>query len=368
MTKEHISSIIDSLNVSHSLTISESKDLLEALVSPFIESEKNKGFLQESDRLELVEYLRDLAQKTAVSVYGKKVFMRGLIEFTNYCKNNCLYCGIRGQNKNAERYRLTKDDILECCSLGYAEGIRTFVMQGGEDGFFTKEVYCDIVQSIKNQYPDCAVTFSVGEKSREEYESYKEAGVNRFLLRHETANEGHYAKLHPKSMSLKNRLQCLRQLKEIGFQTGTGFMVGSPGQTIDTLVQDLEFIQSLHPEMLGIGPFLAHVDSIFSNEANGSVDATLILISILRLLEPSALIPATTALGTASTDGREQGILCGANVVMPNLSPLEVRKKYLLYNNKISTGDEVLEGIAKLREKIASIGYELTGERGDFRM
>ncbi len=367
MTKESIKHIIDSLNATHTLTILESKELLEALVSPFIEGEKNKSFLQESDRVELVEYLRDLAQKTAVSMYGKKVFMRGLIEFTNYCKNNCLYCGIRSQNKNADRYRLTKDDILKCCELGYEEGIRTFVMQGGEDAFFTQDMFCDIVKTIKETYPECAVTLSVGEKTKEEYESYKKAGTNRFLLRHETANEEHYAKLHPKQMSLQNRLQCLRDLKSIGFQTGTGFMVGSPGQTIETLVQDLAFIQSLHPEMLGIGPFLAHVDSSFANEPNGSVDATLILISILRLLEPRALIPATTALGTASTDGREQGILCGANVVMPNLSPLEVRKKYLLYDNKISTGDEVLEGITKLREKIASIGYELTGERGDFK-
>ncbi len=368
MTKKNeIKTIIDALDKQHTVLEKDIRSILENLVSPYIPNEDTTSQLHVNERLELEEYLRLCAQKKALSVYGNKVYMRGLIEFTNYCKNDCLYCGIRSNNKKAERYRLTKEEILECCRLGYEQGMRTFVMQGGEDGYFTKDKLCDIVKNIKMRYPDCAVTLSVGEKSKEEYEAYKKAGTNRFLLRHETANVAHYSKLHPNAMSLENRMQCLKHLKEIGFQTGTGFMVGSPGQTIETLCQDLIFIQSLHPEMLGIGPFLAHADSIFSNEPNGSVNATLIMISMLRLLEPNALIPATTALGTASTDGREQGILSGANVVMPNLSPLSVRKKYLLYDNKISTGDEVIEGIHNLRKKIASIGYELTGERGDFK-
>lgn len=374
--KEESKSIIDSLHKTHRLSFDDSIRLLKALCSVEFATTKlpdspdsfcDVDCLNETDRAELCEYLHSLAREQAVHVYGKKVYMRGLIEFTNYCKNDCLYCGIRRGNRNADRYRLTKDEILHCCDLGHEIGIRTFVLQGGEDVYFTREVLCDIVAAIKLKYTDSAVTLSVGEKDEKTYRAYKAAGVDRYLLRHETANARHYAKLHPSELRLENRLNCLKTLKDLGFQTGTGFMVGSPFQTVNTLAEDLAFVQKLAPQMIGIGPFVAHCDSIFANEKNGSVELTLLLLSILRLLLPNALIPATTALGTISSDGREMGILSGANVVMPNLSPMSARKKYLLYDNKISTGDEVLEGVSKLTEKIASIGYVLTGERGDYK-
>ena len=297
--------------------------------------------------------------------YGKDVYIRGLIEFTNYCKNDCYYCGIRRSNQNASRYRLDEAEILECCLLGYELGFRTFVLQGGEDGHFSDERLVKLVQAIKKAHPDCAVTLSVGEKSYESYKRFHEAGADRYLLRHETANAEHYGKLHPDSLSLENRKQCLWDLKQIGYQVGCGFMVGSPYQTAEYLAEDMMFIRELEPQMVGIGPFISHKDTPFAEESSGTLELTLYMLGLLRLMLPKVLLPATTALGTIHPKGRELGILAGANVVMPNLSPMGVREKYLLYNNKIATGDESAEGLENLKKRMKHIGYEIVVSRGD---
>ncbi len=297
--------------------------------------------------------------------YGNSVYMRGLIEFTNYCKNNCYYCGIR-RGARAERYRLTKEEILSCCEKGYRLGFRTFVLQGGEDPFYTDDLICEIVSAIKAAYPDCAVTLSIGEKSRESYEKYYKAGADRYLLRHETANNEHYRKLHPPELSPENRKRCLRDLKDIGYQTGCGFMVGSPYQTAEQLAEDLLFIHELQPHMVGIGPFIPHHDTPFADKAAGTLEMTMLMLGLVRLMLPNVLLPATTALGTIDPKGREKGILAGANVVMPNLSPQSVRKKYLLYDNKICTGDEAAECVECLKRRLVSVGCEIPVDRGDY--
>ena len=288
-----------------------------------------------------------------------------MIEISNYCKNDCIYCGIRRSNQNAERYRLSEEEILSCCESGYALGFRTFVLQGGEDGYYTDDLLEDLLHKIKAAYPDCAITLSLGERSRESYERLYTAGADRYLLRHETANEAHYGKLHPAEMSLKNRKQCLYTLKEIGYQVGCGIMVGSPYQTIDNLVEDLTFMKALNPHMVGIGPFIPQKDTPFGEMEPGSLEMTLFLLAIIRLMLPKVLLPATTALGTIHSRGRELGILAGGNVVMPNLSPVKVRKKYALYDNKICTGEEAAECLGCLGNRMESIGYKLVVSRGD---
>jgi len=307
------------------------------------------------------------ARDTAIKQFGNKIYIRGLIEFTNYCKNDCYYCGIRCGNKNVTRYRLTKEQILSCCAIGYKLGFRTFVLQGGEDPFFSDEVLVDIVSTIKSGHNDCAITLSIGERSYESYKALFAAGADRYLLRHETANADHYGRLHPAILSLSHRLQCLNMLKEIGYQVGTGFMVGSPFQTIDNLIEDLLFIKKFKPEMIGIGPFIPHHDTPFRDKTAGTLEQTLRLIAILRLLLPKALIPATTALGTIDPSGRERGILAGANVVMPNLSPFEARENYSLYDNKLCTNEESAEGLKQLQKRLQQIGYEILVDRGDYR-
>lgn len=339
--------LIDKLSTTHTLSYDEMYQLIE---------HRNE---------ELANYLFEKARQVRILYYGHDVYMRGLIEFTNYCRNDCYYCGIRKSNCNAERYRLTKEQILECCDVGYELGFRTFVLQGGEDGYYTDKILADIVSSIKAKYPDCAITLSLGEKSYESYKLLYEAGADRYLLRHETANAQHYSKLHPPVMSLKNRKQCLYNLKEIGYQVGCGFMVGSPFQTTECLVDDLMFIKELQPHMVGIGPFIPHKDTPFAGKPTGTLELTLFLLGIIRLMLPYVLLPATTALGTIHPKGRELGILAGANVVMPNLSPKEVRSKYLLYDNKICTGDEAAECRMCLTHRIESIGYKLVVSRGD---
>lgn len=313
-----------------------------------------------------LEFARGRARKIAQKHFGNKIYIRGLIEFTNICRQNCYYCGLRAENSKVSRYRLTKEDILSCCDEGYPLGFRTFVMQGGEDLHFDDELMCDIIKSIKARYPDCAITLSIGERSRETYQKYFDAGADRFLLRHETANSEHYAKLHPKNLKLENRKKCLFELKDIGFQTGCGFMVGSPWQTFDTIAEDLLFIHELQPQMVGIGPFIPHKDTPFWDKPHGSLELTLLLLALVRLMLKSVLLPSTTALGTIHPQGREMGILSGANVVMPNLSPLAVRKKYMLYNGKIATGEEAAEGLDHLKNRMQNIGYEITVDRGDF--
>ncbi len=308
--------------------------------------------LLENRDQEIQACLAAKASAVAREHYGNKVFIRGLIEFTNYCRNDCYYCGIRCGNKNADRYRLSIDEITECASYGYDLGFRTIVLQGGEDAFYTDDMMVDIIKSIKKEHPDCAVTLSIGEKSYESYKAFFDAGADRYLLRHETADFGHYAKLHPKNLSPENRQQCLYNLKKIGFQTGAGFMVGSPYQTVENIADDLLFLKKLDPEMIGIGPFIPHKDTLF-------------LLSVIRLMLPTVLLPATTALGTIDPRGREKGILAGANVIMPNLSPVGVRKKYALYDNKICTGEEAAECMNCLKNRMGSIGYEIVTARGD---
>lgn len=331
------------------------------------------GNLSDEELLEVIamngdeasELLRKYADEVRQRVYGKKVFLRGLIEISSYCRNNCLYCGIRCGNKNAQRYRLDREDILSCCENGYQLGFRTFVLQGGEDAFFTDEFLVPLISEIREKYPDCAVTLSLGERSRESYRKLREAGADRYLLRHETASPELYSKLHPAGMTLENRIECLYNLRELGYQVGAGFMVGAPFQTLCNIVEDLRFLQELKPHMIGIGPFIPHHDTPFSSAEGGSLSLTLRLLGILRLMFPEVLLPATTALGTIAPNGRELGLKTGCNVVMPNLSPVMVRKKYDLYDNKISSGEEAAECREGLEKQIISAGYVVSDERGD---
>lgn len=315
----------------------------------------------------LVRNIFEQAREVADGIYGKRVFIRGLIEISSHCKNDCLYCGLRRSQKGAVRYRLTDEQILDCCEKGYRLGFRTFVMQGGEDAWFDDERMVRIVSEVRHRYPDCAITLSLGERSDESYQRLFDAGANRYLLRHETADKEHYEKLHPSDMSFDNRMHCLETLKAIGYQVGCGFMVGSPFQTVETLYKDLQFIRSFQPHMVGIGPFIPAHDTPFADQPQGSVETTLRLLSVIRLIHPHVLLPATTALGTLHPLGRERGIMAGANVVMPNLSPTEHRKDYAIYDNKICTGDEAAECRNCTEYRMRAIGYETTVDRGDYR-
>ncbi len=331
-----------------------------------LEREEFKILLENCDEKEK-EYLFRLARQLREEVYGKEVYTRGLIEFTNYCRNDCYYCGIRRSNENADRYRLSKEEIIACCDEGYELGFRTFVLQGGEDMTYSTADITELIKKIKKNHPDCAITLSIGERSYEDYLEWYQNGADRYLLRHETANEEHYRKLHPEELSLQNRKKCLRELKEIGYQVGAGFMVGSPYQTTDTLIDDLYYLKELQPHMIGIGPFISQQDTPFAEKENGTLEQTLLMLGVLRLMFPNVLLPATTALGTISPTGREQGLMAGANVVMPNLSPVGVRKKYSLYDNKICTGEESAQCAGCLSRRVSSVGYELTVSRGDYR-
>ncbi len=347
--KKSVKELIDKLNKDKSLSLDE----YETVISEYT----NDDLL----------YAKELAEKIRLSVYGNTIYIRGLIEISNYCKNGCLYCGINRANKSCVRYRLTKDEILSCCDYGYELGFRTFVMQGGEDNHFTDEVVCDIVREIKSRYPDCAVTLSLGERSYESYKALYDSGADRYLLRHETADSVHYSKLHPSELTLENRLECLDNLKKIGFQTGCGIMVGSPYQTNKHIAKDLKFIEQFDPHMCGIGPFLPHKDTVFAEFDKGSLELTLFLLSLIRIMKPNILLPSTTALGTLMDGGREMGILHGANVIMPNLSPETAKDKYMLYDNKLRTGLESAEALESLKEKFAAIGYEIVTDRGDYK-
>ena len=348
--KEQILTLIQKLNTQHSLTEEEYAQLI---------AERDE---------EAAEMLADLAVKIRKEIYGTSVYVRGLIEISNICKNDCIYCGIRRSNRSCERYRLTPEQILECADEGYELGFRTYVLQGGEDGYFTDEVVEDLIRRIKEKHPDCAITLSLGERSRESYQRLYDAGADRYLLRHETADKEHYEKLHPKEMSYEHRMQCLKDLREIGYQVGCGFMVGSPYQTNATLAKDLKFIETFKPDMCGIGPFIPHKDTPYKDEPAGTLELTCYLLSIIRLIYPNVLLPSTTALGTIHPLGREKGIQAGANVVMPNLSPVSVRKKYELYDNKICTGEESAQCRSCLNRRMLSVGYEIVTDRGDIKI
>ncbi len=345
----NIQTLINTLAEAHSLSLGQYQELIDVRCP------------------EAAALLADKAVAERVKIYGKDVYVRGLIEISNICKNDCLYCGIRRSNKSCDRYRLSREQIMECAAEGYRLGFRTFVLQGGEDPYFTDDVLCDIVTEIKSQYPDCALTLSMGERSRESYALLRRAGADRYLLRHETADRAHYESLHPAEMSFDNRMRCLRDLRELGYQVGCGFMVGSPNQTSATLANDLKFIEDFKPDMCGIGPFIPHKDTPFKDHPAGTVELTCYLLSVIRLIHPPVLLPATTALGTIHPEGREMGIQAGANVVMPNLSPVSVRKKYELYDNKICTGEESAQCKDCLSARMESVGYHIVTDRGDVR-
>ena len=346
---EHMKELVEKLIAEHRLSIEE----YEALIA--------------GRDPEAAEALAAEAVRLRKAIYGDTVYCRGLIEISNICKNNCLYCGIRRGNADCVRYRLTPEDILTCADEGYTLGFRTFVLQGGEDPYYTDELLCPLIREIKRRYPDCAVTLSLGERSRESYALLREAGADRYLLRHETADRDHYALLHPAEMSWDHRMQCLQDLRDLGYQVGCGFMVGSPYQTDEHLAEDLQFIEAFQPEMTGIGPFIPHEKTPFRDRPAGTLELTCFLLSVIRILCPTTLLPATTALGTIDPLGREKGILAGANVVMPNLSPLSVRKKYMLYDGKICTGDESAQCLSCMAARMTSVGYRLVVDRGDVK-
>lgn len=335
---------------------------------------QNENFITKNDFLLLLQnkdlifnYTKEKANKIRQENFSNKIYVRALIEISNYCKNACFYCGINCKNQNIQRYRLSEQQILECCKTAYNLGFRTFVLQGGEDAFFSDEKICKIIKSIKEKFPDCTITLSLGEKSKESYELLKNSGADRYLLREETANPVHYQKLHPKNMKLENRIECLRTLKNLGFQTGAGFMVGSPFQTLEDIATDLFFIQELKPQMVGIGPFIPHSQTEFANFPQGELKLTLFILSLLRIMNPKVLLPATTALSSINHEGRILGILSGANVVMPNVSPMEQRKYYALYNNKASVNEESAEGLNLLQKQLDKINCKIDFSRGDYQ-
>lgn len=343
------------------------KDLILKLDKEKHLSKKEWTSLFETADDEDMAFARELAQKIAKEQFGNKIYMRGLIEISNICKNDCLYCGIRKSNCNVSRYRMDKADIFECARIGYDRGFRTFVLQGGEDGHFSDEILVEIVSGIKEKYPDCAITLSLGERSRESYEKLFSAGADRYLLRHETATPEHYEKLHPENLSHKTRMDCLKNLKEIGFQTGCGMMIGSPYQTAENLADDMLFLESFRPHMIGIGPFLPAENTPFEKEKAGSLEETLFVLSLVRIMLPPVLLPATTALGTLAKNGRQRAILSGANVMMPNISPTENRKNYSLYNDKIGISEDARKSVENVVNALKEIGYEPTVARGDYK-
>lgn len=331
----------------------------------FLEKKEYKLLIE--NRQECADYLFENARQVRDSVYGNRVYIRGLIEISNHCKNDCLYCGIRRSNRNLARYRLYEDDILNCVKQGYELGFRTFVLQGGEDAYYNDDMLCAVLREIKSLFPDCAVTLSLGERSFESYQKLKAAGADRYLLRHETAAKHHYERLHPPDMSFEHRVQCLKNLKSLGYQTGAGFMVGSPYQTADDLAGEFMFLKAILPEMVGIGPFVPHCDTPFGGFKAGSAELTLFMLALIRLTLPHALLPATTALATVDGRGHENGMNAGANVIMPNLTPENEREKYTLYNNKAHTGADSAEGLALLKQQMSRAGYEIVVDRGDYR-
>ena len=324
--------------------------------------------LNEYENESIREYLFNKSREITDRILGNKIYIRGLIEYSNYCKNDCFYCGIRKSNLKAERYRLNKNEILSCCESGYKLGFRTFVMQGGEDGFYTDDFTEEIIKEIREKYPDCAITLSMGEKNYESYKRFIDAGANRYLLRHESINQKHYSKLHPENLTIENRVKCLENLKKIGYQTGCGFMVGSPFQTMENIAEDIMFIKDFKPEMIGIGPFIPHKDTPFADFKAGDYRLCVFILGILRLINNNALIPATTALNSVNPFGRIEGIKAGANVIMPNLSPEEDRNKYNLYNGKLSTGIEGAESLKLLNDELMAHGFEISYERGDYKI
>lgn len=289
--------------------------------------------------------------------FNGKVYFRALIEISSYCHNGCYYCGLRVGNPLARRYRMSTDQVLRCCEYAASKGYRTFVLQGGEDPIQNDDWMTELVRRVHAEFPECAITLSVGERSDEAYLRFRDAGVDRYLLRHETASPEHYGRLHPASMSLENRKHCLHTLKRLGYQTGAGMMVGSPHQTLQDLVRDLLFLQELGPHMIGVGPFIPAAGTPFENEKSGSISLTLRVLSILRLMFPYANIPSTTALASLQPDGDLLGLAAGANVIMTDFTPPELRAQYAIYDHK-SPSDHDLH-------RYEDAGWVISMERGD---
>lgn len=344
----------------------EIRDLIEKLYQTSVLEESELLYLLENYSKEAAKLLAQRANEVRLKNYGDKVYLRGLVEFTNYCHRHCKYCGIRSENKKVSRYRLLEGEIIDCINRGYELGYRTVVLQGGEDVYYTDDKLVALLERIKDKWPEIAITLSIGEKSYAAYKRYFEAGAERYLLRHETASDALYKSLHP-HMSYENRMRCLSDLKDIGYQVGTGFIVGLPGQTAAHLVQDLMFIKAFKPHMVGIGPFMPQKDTPLGTMPAGTADMTTYLISILRLLQGDLLLPATTSLGSIDPLGREKGLKAGANVVMPNLSPVEVREKYALYDGKVCTGDEAAQCRRCIEKRIEQAGYKVDMGRGDHK-
>ena len=313
------------------------------------------------------EAIEQEATKKRQAAYGNQVYIRGLIELSSFCKQDCYYCGLRRSNSQAQRYRLDDNTVLHQAAQGYDLGVRTFVLQGGEDAYFQDDRLVPLVKKLRERYPDAAITLSLGERSRESYRQLKEAGADRYLLRHETADAMHYRQLHPSDMSWETRRDALHALKDLGFQTGAGMMVGSPGQTSETLAKDLLFLQELRPQMVGIGPFIQAADTPFAEAADGDVELTLYLLNICRLLLPDALIPATTALATKDESARIRALKSSANVLMPNLTPAAQRDSYAIYADKKAVALEAIEGLQDLKQTLALNHLELNLSRGDYK-
>ena len=341
----------------------EAERLFEEGTLPF---DSLKALVETRDE-DTFEYMREKASLKRDEAYGRVVYLRALIEFTNYCRCDCYYCGIRCSNRNAERYRLSEEEILSATAEGYALGFRTVVLQGGEDPYFSDDDLVRIIRRIKDSF-DMRVTLSIGERSRESYKRLYGAGAQRYLLRHESIDKGHFSLLHPSSQRIESRIRALKDLRDIGYQVGCGFMVGSPYQTDDDIVKDLLFIKDFRPHMVGIGPFIAQCDTPFASFPSGSPSLTLKLLSIIRLMNPSVLLPATTALATVKKGGELEGVKYGANVIMPNLTPARERGKYRIYDNKANSGLEAAENVERLRKELEGMGFSVPSDYGDSLM
>ena len=308
-----------------------------------------------ADDHELNARLRRSARRLADEFFGRQVFLRGLIEFSNNCRRDCLYCGLRASNRRLERYRLTADEIVAQARLIKANDVPTVVLQSGEDPGFRVPELCAIVRRIIAA-TGLVVTLSTGEFAPGEYRALRAAGASRYLLRHETANPELYARLHPGD-TLGERLACLASLNTCGFEVGDGFLIGLPGQTPQDLLADLELLAHLEIEMAGIGPFIANPDTPMAALPNGSVEVSLNLIALIRHLLPGCNIPATTALDSLCETGWEQGLAAGANVVMPNLTPTRVKSQYRLYPGKRVLAQDPVECLRRARERLLAAGY-----------
>lgn len=321
--------------------------------------------LEKSEIIQLLNSDGNELFKTADEVrqefVGDEVHLRGLIEFTNICRQTCKYCGIRRENSKVNRYRLSKDEIISMARHGVRNGFKTLVMQGGEDSFFTKDLICEIIFEIKKM--DVALTLSLGERSFEDYKAFKDAGADRYLLRIETTDKELYKSVHP-GMSFENRKRCLYDLKSLGYETGTGCLIGLPGQTVESLADDILFFKELDADMVGVGPFIPHPETPFAKSSCGSFNLALKVMAITRLLLPNINIPATTAMETLSPNGRLIALQSGANVFMPNITEGVSPSKYEIYPDKSGINGAKNGIIGEINENLKVIGRYVSDTKG----